>query len=109
MCYCGTAAGAGGCGEVGALVGRRRAFNLAPGLGVLIVGCELIRAFSLWEPVADVLDAMPNGTPQEVMPAVAHAIADAMHDRGGLLLRMVFELPSGYSGWETQISTSIGI
>ena len=46
-------------------------------------------------PVADVIDAMPDGRPEEVMPAVAQAIADAMQGRVGLLLRMVSELIQG--------------
>ena len=63
--------------------------------GKLALFGELVEAFSPWEPVADVLDAMGDAPPEEVMPAVAHAIADAMHGRVGLLLRMVFELLQG--------------
>lgn len=81
--------------ELAATAGVSRAtlYRLFPGKSALFA--ELIRAFSPWEPVADVLDAMPDGTPQEVLPAVAHAITEAMHDRVGLLLRMVFELLQG--------------
>ncbi len=74
-------------------VSRATVYRLFPGKSALF--SELIRAFSPWEPVADVLDALPNGHPDDVMPAVAQAIADAMHDRVGLLLRMVFELLQG--------------
>ena len=48
--------------------------------------------FSPWEPVADVIDAMPDGHPEHVMPAVARAITGTML---GMLLRMVFELLQG--------------
>ena len=41
------------------------------------------------------LDAMPEGHPAEVMPAVAQAIAEALQGRVGVLLRMVFELLQG--------------
>lgn len=74
-------------------VSRATLYRLFPGKSALFG--ELIRAFSPWEPVADVLDALPEGHPDEVIPAVAAAIAEAMHDRAGLLLRMVFELLKG--------------
>ena len=78
---------------VSAGVSRATLYRLFPGKSALFG--ELVRAFSPWEPVADVLDAMPDGHPDDVMPAVAHAIADAMQGRVGLLLRMVFELLQG--------------
>lgn len=74
-------------------VSRATLYRLFPGKSALFG--ELIRTFSPWEPVADVLDAMPDGDPEDVMPAVARAIAEAMHGRVGLLLRMVFELRQG--------------
>src|SRR6516162_758889 len=74
-------------------VSRATLYRLFPGKSALFG--ELVRAFSPWEPVADVLEAMPDGHPDDVMPAVAHAIADAMQGRVGLLLRMVFELLQG--------------
>jgi AcrR family transcriptional regulator len=81
--------------EVAASAGVSRAtlYRVFPGKSALFG--ELIRTFSPWEPVADVLDAMPDGDPDDVMPAVAHAVAEAMHGRVGLLLRMVFELLDG--------------
>lgn len=81
--------------ELAATAGVSRAtlYRLFPGKSALFG--ELIRTFSPWEPVADILDAMPNGQPEDVMPAVAHAIAEAMDGRVGLLLRMVFELRQG--------------
>jgi AcrR family transcriptional regulator len=83
--------------ELAATAGVSRAtlYRLFPGKSALFG--ELIHAFSPWEPVADVLDALHEGHPDEVIPAVAQAIADAMHDRVGLLLRMVFELLQGDS------------
>lgn len=71
-------------------VSRATLYRLFPGKSALFG--ELIRAFSPWEPVADVIDAMPAGHPEDVIPAVAQAIADAMQGRVGVLLRMVFEL-----------------
>jgi hypothetical protein len=38
---------------------------------------------------------MPQGRPEEVMPAVAQAIAQALYGRAGMLLRIVFELTQG--------------
>jgi AcrR family transcriptional regulator len=74
-------------------VSRATVYRLFPGKAALFG--ELIREFSPWEPVADVIDAMPDGHPEDVMPAVAQAIAEAMRDRVGLLLRIVFELSQG--------------
>jgi AcrR family transcriptional regulator len=74
-------------------VSRATLYRLFPGKSALFG--ELIRAFSPWEPVADVVDAMAEGRPEEVMPAVAQAIADALHGRVGVLLRVVFELRQG--------------
>jgi AcrR family transcriptional regulator len=81
--------------ELAAAAGVSRAtlYRLFPGKSALFG--ELIRAFSPWEPVADVIDAMAEGHPKDVMPAVAHAIANAMQGRVGMLLRMVFELLQG--------------
>ena len=69
-------------------VSRATLYRLFPGKSALFD--ELIREFSPWEPVADVIDAMPRGRPEEVMPAVARVIAEAIQGRVGLLLRMVF-------------------
>jgi hypothetical protein len=55
----------------------------------------LIKTFSPWEPVADVLDDLAQSPPEEVMPAVAQAIAGAMENRVGVLLRIVLELMHG--------------
>ena len=74
-------------------VSRATLYRLFPGKSALFA--ELIRVFSPWEPVADVLDAMPHAHPNDVIPRIAQAIANAMHDRVGLLLRMVFELLKG--------------
>lgn len=81
--------------ELAATAGVSRAtlYRLFPGKPALFG--ELIRTFSPWEPVADVIDAMPDSNPEDVMPAVAQAIAEAMQGRVGLLLRMVFELLQG--------------
>jgi AcrR family transcriptional regulator len=74
-------------------VSRATVYRLFPGKAALFG--ELIREYSPWEPVADVIDAMPDGDLEEVVPTVAQAIAEAMHDRVGLLLRIVFELRQG--------------
>ncbi|EWM11987.1 TetR/AcrR family transcriptional regulator [Kutzneria sp. 744] len=74
-------------------VSRATQYRLFPGKPALF-GAQ-IQAFSPWEPVADVLAAMPHAAPEDVMPAVARAIATAMDGRAGLLLRVVFELLDG--------------
>jgi AcrR family transcriptional regulator len=74
-------------------VSRATLYRLFPGKSALFDA--LIQEFSPWEPVADVIAAMPDGHPDEVMPAVAQAIAEAMRGRVGLLLRIVFELAKG--------------
>ena len=81
--------------ELAATAGVSRAtlYRLFPGKSALFG--QLIRTFSPWEPVADVIDAMPDGDPEDVMPAVGEAIAEAMRGRVGVLLRMVFELLQG--------------
>ena len=81
--------------ELAAAAGVSRAtlYRLFAGKSALFG--ELIRAFSPWEPVADVIDAMPDGDPEDVMPAVAQAIAAAMEGRVGVLLGVVFELLQG--------------
>ncbi|MBO0682417.1 MAG: helix-turn-helix transcriptional regulator [Candidatus Dormibacteraeota bacterium] len=76
-----------------ARVSRATLYRLFPGKSALFVG--LMQAYSPWEPVADAIEAMPDGTPEEVMPAVGQAMAEAMEGRVGLLLRMVFELVRG--------------
>lgn len=74
-------------------VSRATLYRLFPGKSALFR--ELIMEFSPWEPVADVLDALPDGDPAEVIPAVARAIAETLRDRAGVLLRVVFELRQG--------------
>jgi AcrR family transcriptional regulator len=74
-------------------VSRATLYRLFPGKSSLFDA--LIQEFSPWEPVADVIDAMPDGCPEDVMRAVAHAIAETMHGRVGLLLHMVFEAAQG--------------
>jgi AcrR family transcriptional regulator len=81
--------------ELAATAGVSRAtlYRLFPGKAALFSG--LIQAFSPWEPVADVLGALRDRDPHEVMPAIAQAIATALEGRVGLLIRMVFELSQG--------------
>ena len=89
-------AGAGDLGfhlAAAAGVSRATLYRLFPGKSAIFA--ELIQTFSPWEPVADVLEAMPHAPPQDVMPAVGRAIVEAMDGRVGLLLRIVFELLKG--------------
>jgi AcrR family transcriptional regulator len=74
-------------------VSRATLYRLFPGKSALFD--ELMQEFSPWEPVADVIDAMPEGRPNEVMRAVAQAVAEAIRGRAGLLMGMVFELTRG--------------
>src|SRR6266511_1289827 len=81
--------------ELAAAAGVSRAtlYRLFPGKSALF--SALIRAYSPWEAVADAIEAMPDGRPEEVVPAVGRAMAEAMEGRTGLLLRIVFELVKG--------------
>jgi AcrR family transcriptional regulator len=74
-------------------VSRATLYRLFPGKSALFAG--LVRAYSPWEPVADAIEAMPDAPPEEVVPAVGRAIAEAMEGRTGLLVRVVFELLKG--------------
>lgn len=74
-------------------VSRATLYRLFPGKPALFR--ELMRVYSPWEPVADAIAAMPDGPPDEVVPAVARAIAETMEGRAGLLLGIVFELLRG--------------
>jgi AcrR family transcriptional regulator len=78
---------------VAAGVSRATLYRLFPGKSALFGA--LVRAYSPWESVAEVIEAMPDGRPEEVVPAVGRAMADAMEGRTGLLLRIVFELLAG--------------
>jgi AcrR family transcriptional regulator len=81
--------------DVAAAAGVSRAtlYRLFPGKSALFTG--LIRAYSPWERVVEAIEAMPDGRPEEVMPAVGRAMAEALDGRTGLLLRVVFELLKG--------------
>lgn len=74
-------------------VSRATLYRLFPGKSALFSG--LMQAYAPWEAVADAIEAMPDGRPEEVMPVVARTIAEAMDGRVGLLLRMLFELLKG--------------
>lgn len=74
-------------------VSRATLYRLFPGKSALFAA--LIRTYSPWMGVAEVVDAMPAGPPREVMPAVALAMAEAMRGRAWLLLRLLSELLEG--------------
>jgi len=74
-------------------VSRATLYRLFPGKSALFSG--LMHAYAPWEAVADAIEAMPDGPPEEVMPVVARTMAQAMEGRVGLLLRMLFELLKG--------------
>jgi AcrR family transcriptional regulator len=74
-------------------VSRATLYRLFPGKSALFAG--LMRAYSPWDPVADAIQAMPDGYPDEVVPAIGRAMAETMEGRMGLLLRIVFELVKG--------------
>src|SRR5258708_25627560 len=77
---------------VAAGVSRATVYRLFPGKSALFGA--LVRAYSPWEAVADAIQAMPDGRPEEVVPAVRRAMADAMEGRIGLPLRIVLQ-PGG--------------
>lgn len=74
-------------------VSRATVYRLFPGKAALFD--ELVRTYSPWGVVADVIDSMPDRPPDEVIPAVAGAMAHAMEGRVGLLLQIVLELLRG--------------
>ncbi|MBO0702525.1 MAG: TetR family transcriptional regulator [Candidatus Dormibacteraeota bacterium] len=74
-------------------VSRATLYRLFPGKSALFAA--LVRTYAPWEAVADAIDAMPDGPPGEVIPAVARAIESAVEGRTGLLLRIVFEILKG--------------
>jgi AcrR family transcriptional regulator len=71
-------------------VSRATLYRMFPGKPALFDA--LARTFSPWEPVADILAAGPDRDPDEVVPAVAAAIAAALSGRAALLLQIVSEL-----------------
>jgi AcrR family transcriptional regulator len=73
-----------------AAVSRASLYRLFPGKPALFKA--LMEAYSPWEAVAAVIDAMPDAHPREMAPALARAMAGAMHDRIGLLLRVVIDM-----------------
>jgi AcrR family transcriptional regulator len=74
-------------------VSRATLYRLFPGKSALFGA--LVRTYSPWEAIVDVIEAMPGGTPDEVVPAIGLAMASAMEGRMGLLLRVVTELVKG--------------
>ena len=76
-------------------VSRATLYRLFPGKPALFR--ELIAAYSPWEPIARVLDqSAADAPPEEVIPRIAQALAEALTDRSAVLLRMVFEMSRGH-------------
>jgi AcrR family transcriptional regulator len=75
-------------------VSRATLYRLFPGKTALFR--ELISQYSPWEPVARVLDECAlDAAPEDVIPRVAHVLAEALADRSPVLLRMVLEMSRG--------------
>ena len=74
-------------------VSRATLYRLFPGKSALFAA--LVRTYAPWEAVADAIEAMPDGRPDEVIPVVGRAIGTAVEGRSGLLLRIVFEILKG--------------
>ena len=93
--------------ELAAAAGVSRAtlYRLFPGKSALFGA--LIRTYSPWVRVAEVVDAMPDGPPEEMMPAVGMAVAEAMDGKAWLLLRLLSELLNG--GQETAEGVQQGL
>lgn len=81
--------------ELATLAGVSRAtmYRLFPGKPALFR--ELIHTYSPWEAVADVINNASDRAPDQVMPQVGRALAEAMAGRTGLLLRMVSDMVKG--------------
>jgi AcrR family transcriptional regulator len=71
-------------------VSRTALYRLFPGKPALFKG--LIETYSPWEGVHLVIDAMPDGHPRDVIPAVARALATSLEGRIGLLMPMILEM-----------------
>lgn len=74
-------------------VSRATLYRLFSGKSALFAG--LVRTYAPWGAVADVIDAMPDAPPGEVMPAVGRVIGTTLEGRTALLLRVVFEILRG--------------
>jgi AcrR family transcriptional regulator len=76
-------------------VSRATLYRLFPGKPALFR--DLIAAYSPWEPIARVLEApgVADAPPEQVIPRVAAALAEALTGRSAVLLRMVFEMSRG--------------
>jgi AcrR family transcriptional regulator len=74
-------------------VSKATLYRLFPGKAALFA--ELLRRFSPFEPIANVLETMSDRPPAEVIPAVAHALAAAMDGHIGLLLQLLLEVSRG--------------
>ena len=78
--------------EVAERAGLSRAslYRLFPGRPALFR--ELVRRYSPLEPVAEVLAALPERPPAEVMPAIARAVAKRLEGRAGLVRSLISEV-----------------
>jgi AcrR family transcriptional regulator len=77
-------------------VSRATLYRIFPGKSALFR--ELIATYSPWESLARVLEESLNSadrSPRQVIPQIAHALADGLAGRTGVLLRMVFEMSRG--------------
>lgn len=73
---------------------RASLYRLFPGKPALFR--ELVRAHSPLEPIAQVLAALGDRPPEEVMPAIARAVATRLEGRTGIIRTLLYEV-SGLS------------
>jgi TetR/AcrR family transcriptional regulator, mexJK operon transcriptional repressor len=94
--------------ELAAAAGVSRAtlYRLFPGKPALFA--DLVRSFSPFEPIAAVLTSKRDRPPAEVMPAVAHAMAQAMDGRIGLMLQLLFEFSRSDAASRASLAASSG-
>jgi AcrR family transcriptional regulator len=85
-------------------VSRATLYRLFPGKMPLFA--ELVRRFSPFEPIANVLETRGGRPPAEVIPAVARALAAAIDGHIGVLLQLLLEVsrsdPDGDAGADSQ-------
>jgi AcrR family transcriptional regulator len=76
-------------------VSRATLYRVFPGKSALFGA--LIATYSPWESIARVLEERTSADdrPQAVIPHVAHALAEALSGRMGVLLRLVLEMSHG--------------
>ena len=71
-------------------VSRATVYRLFSGKGTLFR--ELVRTFSPWDVIGETVNQLQDRPPEEVMPAIARAVANRLHGRMGMVRALLFEV-----------------